>query len=320
MLMNVLWLRNLPAQDKFDIVTIRTTPPKSDGAWTSTPATQFEGRVQSFTAERLVLVGKDGQERALDSDQIERVDVAWTNPAIIDALKLFEERRYQEATIALNAARDAAGWQTQILVGKMVQAKVAMGDIPTAGNIFKALANSLPPSMLYADMPLCWASKEPDRVLFKQAQEWLQAQSDAEKLMGASWLLMSDELDKAKRTLVQLQSSSNPTLAKLAVAQSWRTVSPPETMHELSQWQEFRDQLLEPLQLGPTEFIADRLLRIGETELALGQWMRIATIHADRYHRAQVAMENAAARLTRLGREQEANRLQDWIKQVDGKR
>lgn len=302
-----------------DHVTVRTTSEKTTDPWTSTRALKLEGKIATFDAQKLVIVGQDGQPQTLNSDLIERVDAAWNDPTIVDALRLFDERQYQESRIAINKARKAAGWQTQILVGKMVEATVALGDLRSAGNIFISLAKSQPPSMLYAEMPLCWSSVEPDRSLVKQAKEWLRADSDAEKLLGASWLLQSDDDDAARRMLVQLQSSPNKTLAKLAVAQNWRTVSPPETMSELPRWLEFRDQLLEPLQLGPTEFIADRMIRVGETELAIGQWMRIATIHAERYDRAQKALENAASRLSRLGREEEAYRLKAWINIMNNK-
>lgn len=65
-----------------------------------------------------------------------------------------------------------------------------------------------------------------------------------------------------------------------AASQGWRLTLPPQTMSNLAGWLEQRDKLIPPLQLGPTEFIADRLMRIGQTDLAVGQWMRIASQHA----------------------------------------
>ena len=82
---------------------------------------------------------------------------------------------------------------------------------------------------------------------------------------------------------------------------------------------DYRDRMLQPLQLGPTEFLADRLQRIGETDLAIGQWMRIATLHADRYDRARRALTAAADSLTRQGRPAEAKKIEAWIDELDGK-
>ncbi|MCA9134436.1 MAG: hypothetical protein KDA45_14805, partial [Planctomycetales bacterium] len=134
----------------------------------------------------------------------------------------------------------------------------------------------------------------------------------------ASWLLFGPHGSTAGRTLAALRASPNSTVAQLAVVQSWRLVAPPETRPALASWIEFRDKLLPPLQLGPTEFLADRLMRIGEPELALGQWMRIATVHAERYHRAAGALQAAETQLKRVGRDDEAQRLKAWIQELRG--
>jgi hypothetical protein len=84
----------------------------------------------------------------------------------------------------------------------------------------------------------------------------------------------------------------------------------------LNEWFTFRDQLLLPLQIGPTEFLADRLMRVGEPDLAIGQWMRIAATHPARYHRASQALEAAADQLRRLGRDKEMRKLESWAKQL----
>ncbi|MFN7318573.1 MAG: hypothetical protein ACK5S6_03580, partial [bacterium] len=55
------------------------------------------------------------------------------------------------------------------------------------------------------------------------------------------------------------------------------------------EWQNRRDLLLLPLQLGPTELIADRWRAAQQPSLAAFENLRIAILHRDRYDRVRVA-------------------------------
>jgi len=121
---------------------------------------------------------------------------------------------------------------------------------------------------------------------------------------------------QAKETLVRLKQSKNLAVAQLASAQSWRYVSPTETMGELSNWLAFRDKMLLPLALGPTEFIADRLARIGQVDLAIGEWAWIAAHHQERFHRAQRALKSAEELLKKQGQTAQAESIAVWIHEM----
>ena len=192
----------------------------------------------------------------------------------------------------------------------------AIGNSKSAGNIFVDLAAASPPAMLYAVMPLCWTTREPDAALKLAAAQWLDNPGDVQGLLGASWLLFGSNSAKAKQRLTQLQTSETMPIARLASAQLWRLTPPPETKSSLKNWFEFRDSLLQPLRIGPTEFLADRLSRVSLTDLAVGEWTRIATEHGERYHRATQALEAAQQSLQREKRTEEAERLATWIEQL----
>ncbi len=316
----VLILQPLTArcQDAWDRVLVQPSATQAD-VWESLPVEVIQGRVSGMNSKQLSMVDDQGQPRTVDCQRMQSVELAWKSPAVIDALELLAKRETQSGVNALYAAStQLPGWQQQLLVGKIVQAADAVGNPRTTGVLFLKLVASQPPACLYADIPLCWTIREPDAALAAAARQWLSAEEDAAQLLGASWLLFGAESELARRKLNALQASSDAVIGQLAVAQSWRLVPPPDTLNELPKWLQFRDGLLEPLQLGPTEFIADRMQRIGETELAIGQWMRIATLHADRYHRALAAVENAAASLRRLGRESQAQQLETWMQELDG--
>jgi hypothetical protein len=273
------------------------------------------GEVKQLDGDRLALLESDGSPRTVPSAQIVSIAPRWRTAAAAEAHTLFVERKYKAVVAAVPTAlkSDLVQWQQRLLIAELVQSVEALGETRLAGNYFLSLAKSNPPQMLYADIPLCWTVAQPDEALIAEAHKWLLDENESAQLLGASWLLLSEPGSQAKPVLGQLRSSKNSAIAQLATLQGWRLTPPPQTMSELTRWLEYRDRLIPPLQLGPTEFIADRLMRIGRTDLALGQWMRIASQHADHPHRCAQALKAAAAQLQRAGRAEEAQRLEPWI-------
>ncbi len=307
--------------ETLDVAVFRSVQSKAIDPWAPPVVRRLTGSITQFDAQRLVWADPDGQVQEVASDRVQRVTPAWENARASSASELVDAHQYRAAVSAIQEALKSGvpRWQQRILISRLVQSLDALGNPRTAGIIFLNLTATDPPAMLYADMPLCWTVREPDKALEAAAIEWLAGDDEHGQLLGASWLLFGQEGERARRTLAQLRSSSNSTLASLAVVQSWRLVPPPQTRAQLPDWIEYRDQLLSPLQLGPTEFLADRLMRIGEPDLAIGQWMRIATMHGDRYHRAAGALESVVSELQRQGRQEESQRLKPWIEQLRGK-
>jgi hypothetical protein len=93
-------------------------------------------------------------------------------------------------------------------------------------------------------------------------------------------------------------------------------------MAQLPSWIAERDRMLPALALGPTEFLSDRLMRIGQQELALGFAFQIATAHTNRhasqFPRARRALVSAAEMLKKQDRKSDAEKVSAWIKQLDG--
>lgn len=302
-------------QDRVRIAPVLSGAPD---VWADVERVTWVGQIRQFDADKLVLVQADGKVLEVASDRVESVEVAWVNSQVEAALGLVAQHRYREAITAIQEALKSGvpRWQQRFLVAALVQSADALGNPRTAGILFLNLAASSPPPLLYRDMPLCWTVREPDAGLKSKALEWLAAEEEHARLLAASWLLFSERDESARRMLLELQAAKSSAVAQLAAAQIWRTVAPPKTKAALQQWIDYRDGLLEPLQIGPTEFIADRLTRVGEVDLAIGQWMRIASVHGDRYHRAAIALQTAAKLLEREGRNDEAKRLEPWIEEL----
>lgn len=286
--------------------------------WNLAEPSIAEGRIQRFDGAQLVLESNDQQTLSIESERVAAVDFAWASPEAAELAELVEQRAYRQAAGQLKSAIGSGipTWQQQALIAAVVGAADALGNPRTAGILFLNLAASNPPPMLMADMPLCWTTREPDKVLQDEAAKWLRQDDSAAKLLGASWLLFYEQDAEARRVLLALQSDADSLIARLAAAQSWRLVPPPEVETEVAKWQSLRDAFVGPLQIGPTELIADRLMRSGKGDLAIGQWLRIASNPYGRYHRAAFALNTAARILKLQGNSEEAKRLSLWIEQV----
>lgn len=304
-----------PAQDTF---MITPSLPKNIDVWDVLSEDRLEGQIEEFDYKSIRF--NDGQKvRDLPSDRVTAVYPQWRTDEAKQAHQLFSERRYRAAIPKMKVA--IAGqipvWQQRMLIAELIDCVAALGVPHEAGRLFlESLAPYQPPVMLYAVLPLNWTTDEPDAATRNAAIQWLDGESETAQLLGASWLLLGDKANAAQARLAQLQKSKLAVIAVLAVAQSWRLTPPSTTMEKLVGWLDFRDRQLRPLQIGPTEFLADRLHRIGQADLAVGQWSRIASLHTDRYHRAAAALKAAQRQLQQQERIEEAKRLQAWIEQL----
>ncbi len=302
--------------DDSDRITLAPEAIRQPDSWNPSQRQIVLGQIIDFDAEYLTLTNSEGEPQRLASRQVEAIAFHWETEDARSAAQLVEEQQYEAAIRKIVECRKAVPrWQDRILIAKMVMCFDALGYERQAGIFFLNLAAASPPPMLYADMPLCWTSKLPDAALKKAAQEWLASDDEHAQLLGASWLLAGEQRSAAAASIQKLKNSKNPTLATLASFQAQRLVPPPESEMKLTTWFASRDQLLEPLQLGPNAFLADRLRRMGKIELAIGQWSRIAATPHGRYHRATEALKEAAEQLKQLGRDAEAAQLLTWAQQ-----
>jgi hypothetical protein len=173
--------------------------------------------------------------------------------------------------------------------------------------------------LLFASIPLPWgesAFADLDMAKIQAlADEWIVQESESAKLLGAAWLVSGPKRALAIETLEQLsKSSKSPMIVAYAKAQLWRTVPPAEILSDrYPRWLAERDKLLLPAQAGPTMLLAERLQQAGQTNLAIPEWLRVATMHNDRYHLATKAIPKAAEALRSTGRTAEADRVQSLL-------
>jgi tetratricopeptide (TPR) repeat protein len=293
--------------------------PKTIDLWKSYAPERFEGIIKEIDDKSIRFDdGKKTQE--MPSDRVMSLQPAWRTEEASKAHALFARHQFREALEAFQPAINSKlpDWQKGVLFAEIIETYVALGDWREAGNIFVSYLSPKfkPHALQYAYLPANWTTTEPDEKMRTAAAKWLADESESAQLLGASWLLLGSDNKAAQSKIAQLQKSKVAPIAALAVAQSWRLTAPPTTMERYGAWSEFRDRMLPPLQIGPTEFLADRLSRIGQLELAIGQWSRIASMHGDRYHRSTLALNAMLQQLRQANRTEESKRLEAWIEQL----
>ncbi|MGN6547390.1 MAG: hypothetical protein ACTHK7_20225 [Aureliella sp.] len=308
-----------PSQDR---VIYGPALPRAVNPWNPPPAITLLGKIEKLDQQALEMRTAEGKTHKLTSDRIEHIEVAWDSPAAAAAHARFAEQHYAEALKENDEILRAGGiprWQQCILLSELVESAEAVGKPELAGKLFLLLMQQSPPDFLVATIPLNWTSRELTPPLEKAAREWLVQSDDYAGLLGASWLLLTDQSDAAKQRLQKIQASPSKLLQRLAAMQLWRATPPSLTTGEMGRWLQARDSLLLPLQLGPSEFMAERFARVDKTDLAIGEWLRIAANHRQHPHRAAAALEQARTRLVRIGDDAQAARAAAWLAETSGK-
>ncbi len=315
------------ASKSLDRVLIRRgiTDTTNLSVWTPLKQTELVGRVIHMDATELVMEvlddQGDGQPKQLriPNQQLVAVHPIWEGEGTAEVVALFETQKYREYIQSLGEQKLSAipRWQQLLLLDMVVRAIDAVQGPAAAGQHFLSLAETAP-DMLYSEMPLCWTAIEPDAELVRKSRVWLESPNEVAQLMGASWLLQTADSQQARDVILRLQRSQKSVVAQLATAQSWRIVPPPKTMEFFPNWLTYRDRMLPPLAIGPTEFLADRLARIGQADLAAGQWLWIASHYPDRHNRTKRALAAAVDLVRSSGRDDEADRIANWLNNLHG--
>jgi hypothetical protein len=235
------------------------------------------------------------------------VEPSWKSSGYAQVHELFGQHRYrevlQEGQAALTQA-DVPRWQQRVLVALMVDSAVSLKQHAVAGRVFKALAAESPPDLLLSRIPIPWSDEliGVTPTVTKEALAWIESDTPAMQLLGASWLTGGEHRLAAIDKLKVLSTNSSSLISSYAKVQLWRVVPPEEILSErFQEWTQQRDALPLPLQAGPTMLLAHRLAQANQSKLAVAEWLRIASMHSDRYHLADQAKQRATELAKKTG-------------------
>jgi hypothetical protein len=261
-------------------------------SWETWNSHSIRCRIIKLDSETLDIRDDQGTLKKLELNRVIAVRPKWNNPQAEEMNRLFYEGNYAEhAKMAATVLKtEMPPYQQRLLLAQVVITANAIGNRVPAGNVFLTLCKNSPPPFLYSVAPLNWVDSQTTKAMETSAETWLAENDEAAQLLGASWLLSGAKRKEAAESLEKLTRSSNSMIADLATCQLWRIVPiSPNSSTTILEWQNRRDLLLLPLQLGPTELIADRWRAAQQPSLAAFENLRIAILHRDRYDRVRVA-------------------------------
>src|SRR5690606_13763497 len=122
------------------------------------------------------------------------------------------------------------GWVRREILGWLIKVAERKGDRATAGRRFLQIVADEPAAREYALAPLVWTALPLGSNLQQHGRVWLSGPSPAEKLLGASILLLDQRYgETARARLEQLAREGDLRIAALARTQLWRLrVSAPD--------------------------------------------------------------------------------------------
>lgn len=249
-------------------------------------------RIIKLDADTLDIRDELGTLKKLELNRVIAVRPKWNTPQAEEMDRLFYDGEYAEhAKMAATVLKtELPPYQQRLLLAQVVVTANAIGNRVPAGNVFLTLCKNSPPPFLYSVAPLNWVDSQTTKAMETSAESWLAENDEAAQLLAASWLLSGSKRKEAAEILEKLTRSTNAPIADLATCQLWRIVPiSRNSSSTILEWQNRRDLLQLPSQLGPTELIADRWRAAQQPSLAAFESLRIAILHQDRYDRVRVA-------------------------------
>ena len=284
--------------------------------WRARSIIEARGVIVSWDVDKLVVIKPEAKGPTnFPGDLVVGIEPGWKSPAYAQVHSLFEQRKFKEVLQqgqAVLSLAEIPRWQQRVVVSEMVDSAMALQQYSAAARVFKVLAQDSTPELLMSRIPIPW-SDELLRVtpaLTQEALGWIESDKPAMQLLGASWLLAGEHRLAAIDKLKSLSSNALPMIAAYSKIQLWRLTIPEEILSDgFLEWVAQRDALPVPLQAGPTMLLAHRLEQANQPKLAIAEWLRVTSMHADRYHLAEQAVRRGADAAKKLGDEELAQKI-----------
>lgn len=243
------------------------------------------GTIVDYTGEALTLEIAGGRQEKIPANRI----VAWETtrvPEQIEADQSFQEGRFADAVVGYQRAieKEKRTWLRRWILANMIDCYRNMEQFDRAGDRFLALLRNDPTAVRFDVIPLAWKARQPSPEVARQAATWLaDDKSPAAQLLGASWLLSTNQRDEALDKLKQLASCPDRRIAQLAGAQRWRAELVTANRAEVANWEQQFQQIDPTLQSGPAFVLGTALSRLGEPAQAALYFLRSPILYpADR--------------------------------------
>ncbi len=293
-----------------DIVIVR----RSD----SSPPLRRSGTIVDWKSGSLTLsTGTSQREIEIEDDAIVDIETAW--PAVYTtATEQIASGDFAGATTNLVAAISAERrpWAIRIIRADLVRVYSATGNHAAAIQQFLTLSDEDPQTRFFHLCPLQWISGNHN--LADHATPLLSSSDPVRRLIGASWSLTGASSETATQVLDQLSHDIEPQIKHLAIAQLWRLRAMNlKTVNArlISVWETSIESMPAEIRAGPWFVIAETQLRMGESQSAIINFLRIPILYPASLDLSAAALYQAGQLLKNAGSQTESKTIWDELKQ-----
>ncbi|MGY8747378.1 MAG: tetratricopeptide repeat protein [Pirellulales bacterium] len=283
---------NLPvsAIGQTDIVVTR----RQDGA----PIVNRKGTITQWTGDSLTLSSK-GVEREIDNDTIIKIETEWGDNYKL-GLQEFNSGNPSFAIVQFDEAlsSESRPWAKLIIRAKLIEAYQSLEKYPDAIRQFQIILQEDPQTRFLPLAPICWTGS--GTVMADTASQLGNSRNSFLQLIGASWMLGSPQRNTGIKILQTLSEDIDPRLKNIAIAQLWRTRLN-VTDKQLKPWEKTVAGLPRDFRAGPYLVLAEAQSRVGQTQPAIVNLMRIPILFPEQKSLVAAALYRAGNLLDNQG-------------------
>lgn len=279
----------------------------------STGKLAVTGTIDDYVGDEIRIRTSPGEVQAFPASEV--VDVRTSQvPAHVRGLKFFDENRPDEAAREFEAAIkvDPRVWMRRELLALLVRCALRQGDYRSAGTRLLLILKSDPETRHFGLIPLVWSPRELSPEEVASAKGWLGSESEAARLLGASFLHDDPQQANSARTeLRRLASSSDGRIRMLAQTQNWRDEVAAGSVSDLqlARWQERIEAMPRDLRMGPRYLLGRGYMQRRDYATAATTLLWLPLVDDHDHHLAARACLEAGQSLIRVGRNAEADAL-----------
>jgi len=266
------------------------------------------GTIIDYTGRELLLRAPSGREQAIETDRVLGIAAERTAQQSTGE-RLSAEGNFAAALEQFRAAirNEPRRWMQRQILAEITVCYANLEQPESAASTFLVLHRDDPSNRFFEDIPLSWRPYQPAASFAGRSQAWMgEDNNPLAMLLGASWLLSTNQRGASIEKLKQLTEDDDPRIAFLARSQLWRTRLVMADAAEVGSWQRQIEASEAPLRGGPYFLLGKALARLNKPEEAALALMRVPILYPGNRQLTKESLNLAAAQLEKLGRTEQA--------------
>ena len=257
---------NLPALAIGQTDTVVTQ--RKDGA----PTVNRKGTITQWVGDSLTINSK-GVERKIDNDTIIKIETEWGDNYQQGVQELnsgnpsFAIVQFEEALTS-----ETRSWAKLIIRAQLIEAYQSIEKYSDAIRHFETILREDPQTRFLPLAPICWTGT--GTVMADTTSRLGKSRDSFLQLIGASWMLASPQRNAGIEILQTLSGDIDPRIKNIAIVQLWRTRLN-VTDKQIKPWEKTIHGLPRVFRAGPYLVLAEAQSRVGQTQSAIVNLMRI---------------------------------------------